>query len=123
VTAPTALATPQSFVEVAALFDAKREAVIAAHLKRNVHLVRFEAGLIEFNPERSAPKDLAGQIGKLLTAWTGSRWVVSVVSSPGQPTLHEQELAEAKSDPLVQSIMAAFPGATIEAVRPKSSKP
>src|SRR6185437_8954891 len=117
--APTALAAPQSFAEVVALFETKREVIVATHLKRNVHLVRFEAGLIEFNPERIAPKDLAGQVTKLLTEWTGSRWVVSVVGTAGDPTLHEQELAEAKADPLVQSILAAFPGATIEAVRPK----
>jgi DNA polymerase-3 subunit gamma/tau len=117
--APTALVAPQSFAEVVALFETKREVIVATHLKRNVHLVRFEAGLIEFNPERTAPKDLAGQVGKLLTEWTGSRWVVSVVGTAGDPTLHEQELTEAKADPLVQSILAAFPGATIEAVRPK----
>jgi DNA polymerase-3 subunit gamma/tau len=121
--AATALAVPQSFAEIVALFDAKREAVVATHLKRNVRLVRFETGLIEFNPERSAPKDLAGQVGKLLTAWTGQRWVVSVVGTTGEPTLHEQELTAAKADPLVQSILTAFPGATIEAVRPKAPKP
>ena len=61
--------------------------MIATHLKRNVHLVRFESGMIEFNPERVAPKDLAGQVGKLLSQWTGARWVVSVVNAAGAPTL------------------------------------
>jgi DNA polymerase III subunit gamma/tau len=113
-----ALPQPQSFAEVVKLFTARREAVLATHLHRNVHLVRFEQGLIEFKPARLAPGDLAGQVGKLLTAWTGQRWVVSVANAGGAPTLHEQEIEAAKSDPLVKSILEAFPGATVEAVRP-----
>ena len=109
---------PTSFTEVIALFERHREAKLATYLKRSVHLVRFSVGLIEFNPERGAPSDLAGQVGKFLTEWTGQRWVVSVVNTAGEATLHDQELTQAKSDPLVKSILDAFPGATIEAVRP-----
>ncbi len=108
---------PQSFSAVVDLFNEKREAVLATHLKRNVRLARFEIGLIEFSPDRNAPKDLAGQVGKLLTQWTGQRWVAGVVNDADQPTLHEQELAQAKSDPLIKSILEAFSGATIEGVR------
>jgi DNA polymerase III subunit gamma/tau len=82
-----------------------------------VRLVRFGTGLIEFNPDQLVPKDVAGQVGKLLTQWTGQRWVVGVVNAAGQPSLHEQELDNAKADPLIKSILDAFPGATIEAVR------
>ncbi len=109
---------PTSFAEVVVLFAQRREAKLATLLKRNVRLVRFSVGLIEFNPERGAPSDLAGQVGKFLTEWTGQRWVVSVVNAPGEATLHDQELAQAKSDPLVKSILDAFPGATIEGVQP-----
>jgi DNA polymerase-3 subunit gamma/tau len=115
--APQTVAMPQTFAEVAELFTVKREAIMATHLKRHVHLVRFEAGAIEFNQQKTAPKDLAGQVGKLLTQWTGQRWVVSVVNAAGQATLHEQELDHAKSDPLVKTILDAFPGAIIETVR------
>jgi len=123
---PTAMASqpavsatpqPQTFAEVVELFTQKREPILATQLKRNARLVRFEAGLIEFNLDQKAPKDLSGQVGKLLTQWTGQRWVVGVVNTAGQPTLHEQELEHAKADPLVKSILEAFPGATIEAVR------
>ncbi len=111
------LPAPQTFAEIVELFEKKREARTAALLKRNVRLVRFEQGLIEFNSDQHTPKDLAGQVGKLLTEWTGQRWVVGVVNTAGQPTLHEQEIEHAKSDPLVKSILDAFPGATIAAVR------
>ena len=120
--APQAIAEPlpqpQSFAEVVKLFVAKREAVLSTHLHRNVHLVRFEQGLIEFKPARLAPGDLAGQVGKMLTNWTGQRWVVSVSNAGGAPTLYDQEIEAAKSDPLVKSILEAFPGATVEAIKP-----
>ena len=115
--ADEAMPAPTSLAEVVALFEERREAKFATYLKRSVRLVRFSAGLIEFNPDRGAPPDLAGLVGKLLTQWTGQRWVVSVDNAPGEPTLHDQELAQAKSDPLVKSILDAFPGATIEAVK------
>jgi DNA polymerase-3 subunit gamma/tau len=116
-TAPHTIPAPQTFAEAVELFTEKREAVLATHLKRHVRLVRFEQGLIEFSPEKNAPKDLAGQVGKLLTQWTGQRWVAGVANAAGQPTLHEQELDHAKADPLVKSILDAFPGATIETIR------
>jgi DNA polymerase-3 subunit gamma/tau len=117
---PTAEAQvqPQSFAEIVKLFVAKREAVLSTHLHRNVHLVRFEQGLIEFKPGRLAPSDLAGQVGKMLTAWTGQRWVVSVANAGGAATLYDQEIDAAKADPLVKSILEAFPGATVEAIKP-----
>ena len=114
---PETLPAPQTFGAIVDLFLEKREAGLATLLKHNVRLVRFESGLIEFNPDKNAPKDLAGQVGKLLTQWTGQRWVASVVNTAGQPTLHEQELEHAKADPLVKSILDAFPGATIAGVR------
>jgi len=117
VPAVEAMPAPTSLTEVVALFAERREAKLATYLKRSIRLVRFSAGLIEFNPERGAPPDLAGQVGKFLTQWTGQRWVVSVVNETGDPPLHDQELAQAKSDPLVKSILDAFPGATIESVR------
>jgi DNA polymerase-3 subunit gamma/tau len=60
-----------------------------------------------------------------LQEWTGSRWLVAVSNSPGAPSLKEQKDAKAReiltgvqSDPLVQSALAAFPGAEIVGVRP-----
>ena len=116
--------SPQSFDEVVALFDERREAVLRAHLLNNVHLVRFEPGRIEFRPTEGAPQNLANRMGQLLSEWTGARWVVSVSREAGAATLREQaeqRLAglrnEAAQHPLVRAVMETFPGAVIEAVR------
>ena len=113
----TALAAPQTFAEVASLFEQKKYAMLAAQLKHNVRLVRFDQGVIEFNPDKNASKDLAGQVGAHLREWTGQRWMVGVVNAAGAPTLHEQEVEQAQKDPLVKSLLDAFPGATISAIR------
>jgi DNA polymerase-3 subunit gamma/tau len=122
---PAALAlNPENFPAVVALLGERREAILQAHLKNNVHLVQFEPGRIEFRPDEHAPRNLANRLGALLSEWTGRRWVVAISGEPGEPTLAQQEVAadrreraEVNAHPLVQAAMAAFPGATIEAIR------
>jgi DNA polymerase-3 subunit gamma/tau len=115
---------PESFLEVVELFRERREGLLTAHLQGDVHLVRFERGRIEFRPEPRAPANLANRISACLAEWTGERWLVSVSSEPGLPTLKEQAASlqahlrqRASQHPLVKAAMAAFPGATIDQVR------
>jgi DNA polymerase-3 subunit gamma/tau len=115
---------PQSYREVVGLFEEKRELVLRSHLYRDVHLVRFEPGRIEFRPTDRAPPNLAGKLMQLLAEWTGTRWVVSVSRDAGEQTLEQQDKEraiglrnEAAEHPLVRAVLETFPGATIEAVR------
>ena len=115
---------PQSFAEVIALFDKRREALLRAQLWSDVHLVHFEPGRIEVRPASGAPRDLTNRLGQLLSEWTGSRWLIAVSEAEGEPTLREQEEGrqrdlrnEVTSHPLVQAVLETFPGATIAAVR------
>ncbi|WP_366555748.1 DNA polymerase III subunit gamma/tau [Aquibaculum sediminis] len=114
---------PQSLKAVVDLARKHGELRLAGHLRNDVHLVRFEAGRIELNPGEHAPRDLTGTLGKLLTDWTGSRWVVSVSDAPGQPSLAQQEAAaelrlrnQVLEHPLVQAVLEAFPGAELARV-------
>ncbi len=123
-------ADPQSFRDLVRLFSEKREGVLEYHLSSSVRLVRFEPGVIEFNPLPTAPTNLASKIGTLLSEWTGRRWVVGISSAPGQPTLAETDQAErsaaldqARLSPIVQAVLAAFPGATITDVRDLAQAP
>jgi DNA polymerase-3 subunit gamma/tau len=118
---------PTSFAEIVALFEAQREARLADKLSRDVHPVRCEPGRLEFRPTPAAPRDLAPRVAELLSQWTGRRWMVSVSSDVGEPTLDQQRAdaaderrARAMTHPLVAAALAAFPGATLEAVRSKN---
>jgi DNA polymerase III subunit gamma/tau len=115
---------PRNFTEVVALLEARREARLVHHLMHHVHEVRCEPGLIEFRPQPRAPADLAPRLSELLGQWTGRRWIASVSSDAGRPTLSEQKAAkgdelrsQAENNPLVQAILKAFPGARLDAVR------
>ncbi len=122
--APAELPAPKSFAEVIELARSRREAIVASHLVNDVHLVSFAEGAIEFRPNADAPRDLAGRLGNLLQDWTGRRWVVSVSSEAGAPSIRDQEdaveaqlTAKALEDPLAKAVMGSFPGAKVIARR------
>jgi DNA polymerase-3 subunit gamma/tau len=118
----TALAQPSTWQEIVALASGVKP-LLHAQLRHSVHPVRIAPGRLEINPEPDAPRDLAAQLTALLTEATGQRWTVIITQEAGAPTLAAQgkdaeadRLASARGHPLVQAILAAFPGATIEAV-------
>ncbi len=109
-----------SLRDIAVLLDARREAMLHAHLLHAVHLVRLAPPVIELRVEQSAPRDFAQRLGAVLNDATGMRWTVVVASSGGAPTMAEQaasltaaKRADAADHPLVRAILEAFPGATI----------
>jgi DNA polymerase III subunit gamma/tau len=114
----------QSFEELVALAAEKRDIGIKSALERDIRLVRFEDGRLEFSLEPSAQKSLTGELSKKLTEWTGRRWMVIVSAEQGQPSLYAQaqmrkaELKDGvRADPLVQAVLTRFPGAEIVDVR------
>jgi DNA polymerase-3 subunit gamma/tau len=120
----------QSFEEIVALSTEKRDLAIKSALERDVRLVRFEDGRLEIALEPSAPKALTGELSRKLADWTGRRWMVIVSAEPGAPSLYVQaqtrkaELKDGvRGDPLVQAVLARFPGAEIVDVRSPADPP
>lgn len=117
-------ADPRTFDDLIALFRQKKEAILLTHLLSDVHLVHFESGRLEFRPSERAPANLAPRLAQCLLDWTGKRWFVSLSNAAGEATLKQQETVivaerkrQAAEHPVVQAIMKAFPGATIDNVR------
>ena len=120
---PAAQPQPREWRDVVALASGVKP-LLHAHLLHDVHPVRIAPGRVEIRPRPTAPRDLAAQLTALLADRTGTRWTVTISNEEGEPTLAEQgrsaqsdRLEAARSHPLVQAILAAFPGTTIEAVR------
>ncbi len=116
-----------SFEDLVALAAERRDLTIKSALERDVRLVRFEDGRLEISLEANAPKSLTGELSKKLADWTGRRWMVIVSAEPGMPSLYAQaqtrksELKDGvRTDPLVQAVLARFPGAEIVEVRPSA---
>ena len=113
-----------SFEAVIDLIRDRRDMLLLKEVEDGVRLVRYSPGRIEFEPAPGARPDLAARLGQQLQRWTGSRWGVSVVAAGGAPTIAEvrdsdrlQAEAEAQASPLVQAVLAAFPGARITDIR------
>lgn len=124
------MAMPRDFAAVVAMARAERAMSLANHLERDVHLVRFEPGRIEFRPASRAPAQLASDLTKFLNAHCADRWVVSLANSGGNETLAARAEAaesakrdEAMAHPLVQAALEAFPGAKLVARRDKADGP
>jgi DNA polymerase III subunit gamma/tau len=130
--APSAPRVPPMarFEDLIALAAARRDLVIKTALERDVRLVRFEEGTLEIALENGASKTLVNDLSCKLGEWTGRRWMVIVSAEPGAPTLRSQIEADRRelwrgvqADPLVQAVLARFPGAEILDVRRRAPEP
>ena len=118
----------QSFEDVVALADAKRDLKLKNALLEQVRLVHFKPGNIELNPLPTASADLTQELMRKLKAWTGRVWIVVVSDQEeGAETLGAQrrarearEIDQVRAHPAVQEVLQHFPGARIAAVRPTS---
>jgi len=112
------------FEDLIALAAQKRDLGVKLALERDVRLVRYEDGRLEIRLEQSAAKTLVNDLARKFSQWTNRRWMVVVSAEEGQPTIKSQNDARqaelktgVRADPLVQAVLARFPGAEIVDVR------
>jgi DNA polymerase-3 subunit gamma/tau len=112
------------FEDLIALAAEKRDLAVKLALERDVRLVRCEDGRLEIGLERTAAKTLVNDLARKFSQWTNRRWMVVVSAEAGQPTVRSQNDARqaelktgVRADPLVQAVLARFPGAEIVDVR------
>ena len=113
-----------TFAQIVDFIRERRDMKLLMEVETCLRLVKYAPGRIEFEPTGDAAPDLASRLSQRLQGWTGARWGVSVVSTGGAPTIAEDrdraqtaQQAEAMQVPMVMAVLAAFPGATITAIR------
>ena len=118
-------ASLQNLQDIVDLAEAQEEALLAARIRSFVRPVRIQPGLLEIALVEGAPDTLAGDMARTLSQWTGQRWMVSLSDGKGGQTIAEERAAaraaqkdEIAATPTVRAIMAVFPGAEIDEVRP-----
>ncbi len=118
------------FEELIALAAQKRDLGVKLALERDVRLVRCEDGRLEIGLEPSAAKTLVNDLARKFSQWTSRRWMVVVSAEEGRPTVKAQNDARqaelktgVRADPLVQAVLARFPGAEIVDVRTGETAP
>jgi DNA polymerase-3 subunit gamma/tau len=112
------------FADMVALAAEKRDLNVKTALERDIRLVRMEDGRLEIALETGASRGIVQELSRKLSDWTGKRWMVVVSAEQGEPTLRAQAEARqaelevgVRGDPLVQAVLARFPGAQIVGVR------
>ena len=124
VTAPQVLPVNNaitSLYDMRDVLDRAGYVALASHIYLSVHLVKLEDGRLEFRPAQGAPQTLAQDLTKALKDATGNRWMVTLSSAAGAPTLQQSEvaaqekfMAEVKTRPLVRQVFDIFPDAILK---------
>jgi DNA polymerase-3 subunit gamma/tau len=122
--APAPAATLQSFEDMMALIEARRDIALKLDVERYVRPISFRPGAIEYEPAPGAPANLAQRLVGRLKAWTGERWLIVAQGGGGAESAWERQKrqerevrAEVEADPFVRQVLEAFPGAEIVEVR------
>jgi DNA polymerase-3 subunit gamma/tau len=118
------------FEDVVALAGAHRDIQTKIALERDVRLVHFEEGKLDFALAPGASPSIAQTFMRKLQEWTGIRWMVAISREEGAPTLKEvadareqEKLTGVRAEPLVRSVLERFPGAEIVAIRSIADEP
>ncbi len=120
---PEGAALLQTFEDVVALIDAKRDVTLKLDVERFVRLVDFKPGVISFEPAPGAPANLSQRLSGRLREWTGQRWMMDLKVGGAESVRDRQrrqddeQRARLEADPFVVAMKEAFPGAEIVGVR------
>ena len=124
------LAQPQSYEDVVALIDAKRDIGLKLDVERFVRPISFRPGAITYEAAPGAPSNLAGRLVSRLKEWTGQPWLVAAEGGGGAESAWERQKREERearaaieADPFILSVMAVFPGAEIVNIRKLAAAP
>ena len=116
----------QSLEDIRAVLQQAGDMGLATQIYLYAHLVKLEEGRLEFRPAANASPRLAQDLTQALKAATGNRWMVSISTAPGAPTLAEaakqreaDRFAAVRASTLVAQVLEIFPDAELKAIHNK----
>ena len=119
---------PSDLKAIADLARKANERLLAFQIETAIRPVSVQSGLIKCVLTPDAERGLCAKLAQFLNKQTGINWVVQTQVSGGGQTLQEEKearqsalLANLKQTPAVADVLAAFPGAKIEKIKPKKS--
>lgn len=122
---PTIYSAPETLEDIITLLRLAEEPRLASDIFHYAQLVNMKHGFIEINPLENAPRQMTQDLGKVLSAALNARWIVSISTQTGAPTLAATE-AEAQrqhrenvlSHPASQNLMTLFPESSLLDILP-----
>jgi DNA polymerase III subunit gamma/tau len=109
--------------EIVALARENKAHLLATEIEMYVRPVRVEDGVLEFSLAPDGNSAIVQKLMRSLLDWTGRRWTVAISNAEGAPSVAEnrKQAEEAEKQklarhPVVDAVLAAFPGAMIQGV-------
>jgi len=84
--------TVSNFDNLISLCLKHKEMKLKFDLEKNVSLVKFSNGQMEFSFNENIDKNFIKNLSKKLFIWTGKRWIITLSKEKGQPTHQEIKL-------------------------------
>ena len=129
--AQASLAQPATVAELTALIEEKADLALKFDVHKFVRPISVAPGVFKYALAPKAPADLGPRLNAKLKTWTGRNWFSEVVTDAGEAPaetayerakrLEQERREDAAADPFVQSLLAAFPGAEVIAVRDRAA--
>ena len=121
--------TVSNFDNLISLCLKHKEMQLKYDLEKNVSLVKFSNGQMEFSFNENIDKNFIKNLSKKLFVWTGKRWIITLSKEKGQPTHREIKL-EKKQTQLNETIktnaykkmLESFPDAKLITVEENEEK-
>ena len=95
--------TVSNFDNLISLCLKHKEMQLKYDLEKNVSLVKFSNGQMEFSFNENIDKNFIKNLSKKLFVWTGKRWIITLSKEKGQPT-HQEIKLEKKQTQLDEAI-------------------
>ena len=95
--------TVSNFDNLISLCLKHKEMQLKYNLEKNVSLVKFSNGQMEFSFNENIDKNFIKNLSKKLFVWTGKRWIITLSKEKGQPT-HQEIKLEKKQTQLDEAI-------------------
>ena len=92
-----------SFDNLISLCLKHKEMQLKYDLEKNVSLVKFSNGQMEFSFNENIDKNFIKNLSQKLFDWTGKRWIITLSKEKGQPT-HQEIKLEKKQTQLDEAI-------------------
>ena len=95
--------TVSNFDNLISLCLKHKEMQLKYDLEKNVSLVKFSNGQMEFSFNENIDKNFIKNLSKKLFVWTGKRWIITLSKEKGRPT-HQEIKLEKKQTQLDEAI-------------------
>ncbi len=125
---PVPVTTIATMQDVQTMLEQSGHVGLATQIYLYAHPVKIEDGRLEFRPAPEAKPSLAQELTQALKAVTGKRWMVTLSTAPGLPTIaqaariaEEERFAAMRAHPLIKQVLDIFPDADLKAIHNKDA--